>query len=116
MRSSSTICTGAGPLGPRDPGEAYRVLKPGAHFALTEHGLGPAGNLHHPVPWSNDGSGAYLIPPSETRAFLEAAGFEDIVVEDTGDKYLEAYKRVMALAAQGPCHRWASTSSWGECG
>src|SRR3954466_9713910 len=52
--------------------EAYRVLKPGAYFALTEHGLGTTGNLHHPAPWSNDGSGAYLIPPSETRAFLEA--------------------------------------------
>jgi SAM-dependent methyltransferase len=81
--------------------EIHRVLKPGAYFALTEHGLGPTGNPHHPVPWSNDGSGAYLIPPSETRAFLEAAGFEDIVVEDTGDKYLEAYKRMMTLAAQG---------------
>lgn len=80
--------------------EAYRVLKPGAYFALTEHGLGPTGKPHHPVPWSNDGSGAYLISPPETRAFLEAAGFEDVVVEDTGDKYLEAYKRVMALAAQ----------------
>jgi hypothetical protein len=62
--------------------------------------LGPTGKPHHPVPWSNDGSGAYLISPPETRAFLEAAGFEDVVVEDTGDKYLEAYKRVMALAAQ----------------
>ena len=81
--------------------EAYRVLKPGAYFALTEHGLGPTGNPHYPLPWSNDGSGAYLIPPSETRAFLEAAGFEDVVVEDTGDKYLEAYKRVMGLATQG---------------
>ena len=50
--------------------EAYRVLKPGAYFALTEHGLGPTGNPHHPVPWSSDGSGAYLIPPSETRALL----------------------------------------------
>jgi ubiquinone/menaquinone biosynthesis C-methylase UbiE len=81
--------------------EAYRVLKPGAYFALTEHGLGPTGNPHYPVPWSSDGTGAYLIPPSETRASLEAAGFEDVLIEDTGDKYLEAYKRVMALAAQG---------------
>ena len=36
--------------------EAYRVLKPGAFFALTEHGLGPQGSPHHPVPWSEDGS------------------------------------------------------------
>ena len=29
-------------------GEAHRVLKPGAFFALTEHGLGPTGNPHYP--------------------------------------------------------------------
>jgi hypothetical protein len=63
--------------------------------------LGPIGNPHHPVPWSSDGTGAYLIPPSETRASLEATGFENVLLENTGDKYLEAYKRVMALAAQG---------------
>ena len=67
---------------------AYRVLRPGAFFALTEHGLGPQGSPHHPVPWSEDGSGAYLITPSETRAILERAGFTDIQVEDTGPKYL----------------------------
>jgi SAM-dependent methyltransferase len=37
-------------------GEAYRVLKPGGFFALTEHGLGPAGNPHYPLPWSMDGA------------------------------------------------------------
>ena len=82
-------------------GEAYRVLKPGAFFALTEHGLGPAGNPHYPVPWSMDGSGSYLMSPSETRALLEAAGFEDVLVEDTGQKYLAAYKQAIELAAQG---------------
>lgn len=82
-------------------GEAYRVLKPGAFFALTEHGLGPEGEPHHPVPWSEDGSGAYLVPPSQTRTLLEAAGFERIEMEDTGHKYLSAYKKVMELAAQG---------------
>ena len=82
-------------------GEAYRVLKRGAFFALTEHGLGPAGNPHYPVPWSMDGSGSYLMSPSETRTLLEAAGFEDVLVEDTGQKYLAAYKQAMELAAQG---------------
>ena len=82
-------------------GEAHRVLKPGAFFALTEHGLGPTGNPHYPVPWSMDGSGSYLASPSETRALLEAAGFEDVLVEGTGRKYLAAYKLVIELAAQG---------------
>jgi cyclopropane fatty-acyl-phospholipid synthase-like methyltransferase len=75
--------------------EAYRVLKPGAFFALTEHGLGPKGNPHYPVPWSMDGSGAYLVAPSETRAVLEKTGFEAIVIEDTGAKYVAGYRTAL---------------------
>ena len=48
-----------------------------------------------------DGSGSYLMSPSDTRSFLETTGFEDITAEDTGDKYVAAYKHVMELAAQG---------------
>ena len=44
---------------PRFFAEAYRVLRPGAFFALTEHGLGAKGDPHYPVPWSADGSGPY---------------------------------------------------------
>lgn len=82
-------------------GEAFRVLRPGAFFALTEHGLGPTGDPHHPVPWSADGTGAYLVPPSESRAILERTGFEDVVVEDTGAKYVAAYKAVIEKAEKG---------------
>jgi SAM-dependent methyltransferase len=81
--------------------EASRVLKPGAFFALTEHGLGPTGHPYYPLPWSEDGRGAYLVSPTDTRALLEAAGFEEIVVEETGAKYLAAYQQVMDMAAQG---------------
>lgn len=82
-------------------GEAYRVLKSGAFFALTEHGLGPKGDPYHPVPWSEDGSGAYLITPAETRACPFQAGFVDIVMEDTGAKYVAAYKARIAMAERG---------------
>ena len=64
-------------------GEAYRVLKPGAFFALTEHGLGPEGDPHYPLPWSEDGTGAYLVTPADTVTYLEGAGFVDVTVEDT---------------------------------
>lgn len=73
--------------------EVYRVLKPGAFFALTEHGLGFLGQPHYPLPWSEDGRGSYLVSPAETRTFLQATGFVDIVVEDTGAKYLAAYQQ-----------------------
>jgi SAM-dependent methyltransferase len=86
---------------PRFFAEAYRVLKPLAFFALTEHGLGPEGDPHYPLPWSADGSGAYLVKPSETRAFLEAAGFENIVIEDTGTKYVAGYKAAIDKAEKG---------------
>ena len=82
-------------------GEAFRVLKPGAFFALTEHGLGPAGDPHHPVPWSEDGAGAYLIRPADTVAFLEGAGFVGVEVTETGKDYVKGYRRVMELAGKG---------------
>ena len=80
---------------------SHRVLKLGGFFAFTEHGQGPVGKPHYPVPWSMDGSGSFLMTPSETRALLEAAGFENILVEDTGTEYLATYRHVMELAAQG---------------
>lgn len=81
--------------------EAYRVLKPGAFFALTEHGLGKVGDPHHPLPWSEDGSGAYLMRPADTIAALEQSGFSDVQVSDTGAKYLQGYLRAIEMAEKG---------------
>lgn len=85
--------------------EAFRVLRPGAFFALTEHGLGDGGTPHHPVPWSDDGSHEHLLPPEETVERLQAAGFERIDLTETGGKYLQGYRNVMALAEKGELPR-----------
>jgi SAM-dependent methyltransferase len=81
--------------------EAFRVLRSGAFFALTEHGLGPKRDPRHPLPWSEDGSGAYLVTPCETRALLEAAGFGDIFLEYTGASYVAGYKAAIEKAENG---------------
>lgn len=79
----------------------FRVLRPGGWFALTEHGMGPAGEPYHPVPWSDDGSGEFLATPEETRERLAAARFVDIDIVDTGPAYLKGYETAIALARDG---------------
>lgn len=85
--------------------EAFRVLRPGAFFALTEHGLGEGGPPHHPVPWSDDGTHEYLMRPSETVERLRSAGFNEIEVTETGEKYLQGYRKAIALAERGELPR-----------
>jgi ubiquinone/menaquinone biosynthesis C-methylase UbiE len=82
-------------------GGAFRVLKLGAFFAVTEHGRGSEGNFHYPLPWPEDGRGFYLVRPADTVTYLKEAGFVDVEVEDTGAKYLDAYRRATELADQG---------------
>ena len=81
--------------------EAARVLKQGARFTITEHGLGTEGDPHHPLPWSEDGGGAYLVTPEESVARLADAGFVYIELRETGAPYLDAYRNAIRLAASG---------------
>ena len=82
-------------------GEAWRVIRPGGFFAITEHGRGNAGPTYHPVPWSEDGRGEFLVTPEETVELLGAAGFVDIDVTDTGQDYLQGYRATLAVAERG---------------
>ena len=80
---------------------AWRVIRPGGFFAVTEHGRGETGVPYHPLPWSQDGTGEFLVTPAETAELLEAAGFVAVDVTDTGGGYLEAYRAMIALADRG---------------
>ena len=80
---------------------AWRVIRPGGFFAVTEHGRGETGMPYHPLPWSEDGTGEFLVTPAETTELLEAAGFVAVDVTDTGGGYLEAYRAMIALADRG---------------
>jgi SAM-dependent methyltransferase len=81
--------------------EAFRVLKSGGFFALTEHALGATGDPFYPAPWSEDSSRSYLVTPEQTREWLEEAGFRDVTITDTGPKYLGAYQAVVEKADKG---------------
>jgi arsenite methyltransferase len=82
-------------------GEAFRVLKPGGRFAVSDVVfLGDKGNLPSEVVrsaelWAGCISGA--LEKSEYEAQLEAAGFEDVFVEVT-----HKYPPEMVAGSLGP--------------
>lgn len=78
---------------PRCYREALRALKPGGRLALSNVCAGTAGPPYFPVPWAATPETSFLATPEETRADLEAAGFEIISFRDTSDELKEAQLR-----------------------
>jgi len=69
--------------------ETFRVLKPGGRAVLYEvcgHKNTP---LHFPVPWAQDSSMSFLVPPDLFREAITSAGFD---VEVWNDKTSLAQK------------------------
>ncbi|MDH5612115.1 MAG: class I SAM-dependent methyltransferase [Gammaproteobacteria bacterium] len=71
--------------------EVYRVLKPGCRAILYEvcgHKNTP---VHFPVPWAQDGSMSFLVPPEAFRDVIKAAGFDITVWNDKTDLAQKAF-------------------------
>ena len=80
-------------------GEAYRVLRPGAAFALSELALGEGGPVIYPTPWSADGVHSFLLTEQQTVEGLSRAGFEVVSVQDNSPivrKFLQAQREAAA--------------------
>ncbi len=83
--------------------EAFRVVKPGGFFALSEHGMGPIGDPIYPLAWADGPATSFLITRAETEALLADAGFGQIETLETGPKYVGGYSMMLAkIEADGP--------------
>jgi ubiquinone/menaquinone biosynthesis C-methylase UbiE len=74
--------------------EAYRVIKPGGRAVLYEvcgHRNTP---IHFPVPWAQDSSMSFLVPPESFRDVITSAGFEIEVWNDKTDLAQKAFANV----------------------
>jgi ubiquinone/menaquinone biosynthesis C-methylase UbiE len=70
-------------------GELRRVVITGGRLAFFDLLAGPNQPIHLPVPWAADRATSFLATPDETRALLDAAGFqvrswEDLTHEAVG--------------------------------
>ena len=71
--------------------EVYRVLKPGGRAVLYEVCGSTNTPVYFPVPWAQDSSMSFLVPPESFRAAITAAGFEIVVWDDKTDLAKKAF-------------------------
>src|SRR3954453_10765929 len=81
---------------PRFYREAFRALRPGGLLALSNTCAGEAGEPYFPVPWATTSETSFLSTVAQTRADLEAAGFDLVSFEDTTETHKPAALREMA--------------------
>jgi ubiquinone/menaquinone biosynthesis C-methylase UbiE len=71
--------------------ETYRVLKPGERAVLYEVCGNKNSPPYFPVPWAQDSSMSFLVPPESFRAVITAAGFDITVWNDKTDLAQKAF-------------------------
>ncbi|MGH7153275.1 MAG: class I SAM-dependent methyltransferase [Acetobacteraceae bacterium] len=83
--------------------EAFRVLRPGAMFAVDQIGAGQTGSPTYPMPWASVAETSFLSTPEQIRADITSAGFEIIELNDTTEAaiaFLEEARR--RIQTEGP--------------
>ena len=75
--------------------EAFRVLKKGAIFGFSEHGLGTKGSPIFPLPWADNEDMSFLKTPEYTKSVLKKIGFKNIEIISTGEKYISGYNSLL---------------------
>ncbi len=76
--------------------EVFRVLKPGATFAVYDV-MGQGADLTFPLPWATTAASSFVVPPAEVEALLSAAGFTIQSSESRRDFAINALTRLIAI-------------------
>jgi SAM-dependent methyltransferase len=81
--------------------EVYRVLKPGAKFAVFDVVATSDEPLSYPMPWAARAEDSFIVQPDAIQAALIKAGFVGVVSEDKTGMALEGFAQ-MARVMQSP--------------
>lgn len=83
--------------------EIARVLAPHGRLLFHDIFQGEGEPLHYPVPWAEDGSISFLVPPEAVRQILEELGFSIFHWEDKSQQSLEWFiAAIERLKLSGP--------------
>jgi ubiquinone/menaquinone biosynthesis C-methylase UbiE len=81
--------------------QVARVLKTGGRFSCSEIAQGPGGELIFPLPWADEASANFVVPPEAMRKALEAGGLRVLEVVDLSEANLAYVKDARMRVERG---------------